>query len=76
MGKAAPVSIFEILDGLDPALFDRKMRANTFFEQGMLSYYGKDFSDAMFHFRKALELVPEDGAVRFYLETCMSKTRA
>ena len=24
----------------------------------------------------ALELVPEDGAVRFYLETCMSKTRA
>ncbi|MBN1243343.1 MAG: adenylate/guanylate cyclase domain-containing protein [Spirochaetales bacterium] len=76
MGKAAPVSIFEILDGLDPALFDRKMRANTFFEQGMLSYYGKDFPDAMFHFRKALELVPEDGAVRFYLETCMSKTRA
>lgn len=75
MGKAAPVSIFEILDGLDPALFDRKMRANTFFEQGMLSYYGKDFVDAMFHFRKALELVPEDGAVRFYLETCMSKTR-
>ncbi|HOX17031.1 MAG TPA: adenylate/guanylate cyclase domain-containing protein [Spirochaetales bacterium] len=76
MGKAAPVSIFEILDGLDPALFDRKMRANTFFEQGMLSYFGKDFADAMFHFRKALELVPEDGAVRFYLETCMSKTRA
>ncbi|HET7838170.1 MAG TPA: adenylate/guanylate cyclase domain-containing protein, partial [Rectinemataceae bacterium] len=36
-GKAAPVSVFEIFDGIEPELFERKMKANTFFEQGMLS---------------------------------------
>ncbi len=38
------------------------MKANRFFEQGMLSYYQKDFSGAMYYFRKVLEIAPEDGA--------------
>ncbi len=73
-GKDAPVSVFEIFNGLPQELFDRKMRSNTFFEQGMLAYYQKDFSEGLFYFKRALESVPEDGAARFYLETCLRKT--
>jgi two-component system sensor histidine kinase ChiS len=72
-GKAAPVSVFEIFDGLPADQFERKMRANTFFEQGMMAYYQKDFNDGLFYFQRALEYMPEDGASRFYLETCLRK---
>lgn len=75
-GKDAPVSVFEIFDGLADELFERKMRSNTFFEQGMMAYYQKDFSSGIFYFQRALEHVPEDGASRFYLETCIRKAMA
>jgi len=72
-GKAAPVSVFEIFDGIAPELFERKMKANTFFEQGMLAYYQKEFGDAMYYFKRVLEIIPEDGAASFYLENCIDK---
>lgn len=75
-GKEAPVSVFEIFDGLDPQILERKMKANSFFEQGMMSYYRKDFTDAMYQFRKVLDIMPEDGAAIFYLDNCMMKVRA
>jgi two-component system sensor histidine kinase ChiS len=75
-GKDAPVSVFEIFDGLPEELFERKMKSNTFFEQGMLAYYQKDYSQGVFYFKRALETVPDDGASRFYLETCLRKAMA
>jgi two-component system sensor histidine kinase ChiS len=72
-GKIAPISVFEIFDGIEPALFERKKKANTFFEQGMLSYYQKDFSGAMYYFKRVLDTMPDDGAASFYLETCMNR---
>lgn len=74
-GKAAPVSCFEIFGDTQDAAFGEKMKANTFFEQGMLSYYQKDFLDATYYFKRALEVLPHDGAARFYLETCLRKNR-
>jgi class 3 adenylate cyclase len=75
-GKAEPISVFEIFDGIASDLFERKMKANTFFEQGMLSYYQKDFSGATDFFNHVLEIIPEDGAASFYLDNCVSKTIA
>ncbi|HUX38652.1 MAG TPA: adenylate/guanylate cyclase domain-containing protein, partial [Rectinemataceae bacterium] len=72
-GKIDPVSVFEIFDGLAPELFESKMKANTFFEQGMLAYYQKDFPGAMYYFKRVLDIHPEDGAASFYLETCMNR---
>ena len=72
-GKSAPVSVFEIYDGIAPDLFERKMKANTYFEQGMLSYYQKDFGGAMYYFKRVLEIIPEDGASAFYLDNCINK---
>ena len=72
-GKAAPVSVFEIFDGIAPELFERKMKANTYFEQGMLAYYQKDFGEAMYYFRRVLDVNPDDGAASFYLGACIDK---
>lgn len=74
-GKYDPVSVFEIFDGINEELFERKMKANRFFEQGMLAYYQKDFRGAMFYFRKVIEVLPEDGAATFYLDNCLAKAR-
>ncbi len=73
-GKDAPISAFEIFDGLPEEEFEHKMKANTFFEQGMLAYYQKAFTEAVFYFKRSLEALPGDGASRFYLETCLRKT--
>ena len=72
-GKAAPIAVFDIFDGIAPDLFDRKMKSNMFFEQGMLSYYQKDFAGAMYYFKRVLDIIPEDGASGFYLDNCMNK---
>jgi class 3 adenylate cyclase len=72
-GKAEPISVFEIFDGIAPELFERKMKANMFFEQGMLSYYQKDFAGAMYYFKRVLDIIPEDGAAGFYLDNCMNR---
>lgn len=69
-GKEAPVSTFEILDGLSPEVFERKTRANTFFEQGMISYYQKDYANSMYFFKRVIDAVPQDGAAVFYMEQC------
>lgn len=72
-GKAAPVSVFEIFDGIDSEMMELKMRANMFFEQGMLNYYQKNYTEAMLNFQKVVEIVPNDGASVFYLHNCLSK---
>jgi two-component system sensor histidine kinase ChiS len=72
-GKVAPVSIFEIFDGIDEKLQKKKVEANRFFEQGMFMYYQKKYSEALQEFSKVLEILPDDGAAAFYIDNCMTK---
>jgi class 3 adenylate cyclase len=70
-GKEAPVSTFEVLDGLSEEIFEKKTKSNTFFEQGMIAYYQKDYGNAMYFFKRVIDAVPQDGAAVFYLEQCL-----
>jgi two-component system sensor histidine kinase ChiS len=72
-GKAEPVSVFEIFDGINPEVMELKMKANMFFEQGMLNYYQKNYTEAMLNFQRVVKIVPGDGASVFYLQNCLSK---
>ncbi|MDR0404085.1 MAG: adenylate/guanylate cyclase domain-containing protein [Treponema sp.] len=74
-GKSDPVSIFEIFDGVDPVLQERKIKANMFFEEGMFRYYQKSYSEALMDFRKVREVLPNDGAAAFYMDACLSKIK-
>ncbi len=72
-GKVDPVSVFEIFDGVNEKELEQKMKANIYFEQGMINYYQKNMVDAVSSFKKVLEILPKDGATVFYLENCMAK---
>ncbi|MDR2314185.1 MAG: adenylate/guanylate cyclase domain-containing protein [Spirochaetaceae bacterium] len=74
-GKAEPVSIFEIFDGVDEKIQKKKIEANRFFEQGMFLYYQKKYTDALQEFRRVLEILPDDGAAGFYIENCLTKIK-
>jgi two-component system sensor histidine kinase ChiS len=75
-GKSAPVSVFEIFDGINPVVQKRKIEANMFFEQGMFHYYQKNYSEALMSFRKVREILPDDGASAFYMDNCLSKLKS
>jgi two-component system sensor histidine kinase ChiS len=72
-GKVEPVSVFEIFDGLNQELLERKKKANRYWEEGMLSFSKKDYLAALKQFRKVREILPEDGAAICYTDYCMEK---
>jgi class 3 adenylate cyclase len=72
-GKAEPVSVFEIYDGINPELLERKKKANRYWEEGMLSFSRKDYPEALKQFRYVREILPEDGAAYYFTDYCMEK---
>ncbi|MDR1211013.1 MAG: adenylate/guanylate cyclase domain-containing protein [Spirochaetaceae bacterium] len=72
-GKSTPIPFYEILDAVTPDILELKMKANRFFEEGMMSFRKKKYSEALLNFRKVLELLPEDGATLAYMGQCMAK---
>mgnify|MGYP000884895017 FL=1 len=72
-GKSIPISVFEIFNGLPEETIERKLKVNTVFEQGMIAYYQKAYGNAVSLFKQALEILPEDGAAKFYLQASLQK---
>ncbi|MDR2258463.1 MAG: adenylate/guanylate cyclase domain-containing protein [Treponema sp.] len=75
-GKGEPTRVYEILDGIDTEITDRKMKANRYFEEGMFSYSKKNYIEALSHFNRVLEILPDDGASIAYMQNCMLKLKA
>jgi two-component system sensor histidine kinase ChiS len=75
-GKIDPVRVFEIYDGIDPSLMERKIKTNRYFEEGMFSYSKKDYGAALDNFRKVREILPEDKASIFYMDYCIERMEA
>jgi two-component system sensor histidine kinase ChiS len=74
-GKGEPTRVYEILDGINLELTERKMQANRYFEEGMFSYSKKNYIEALSNFNKVLEILPDDGASIAYMQNCMSKLK-
>ncbi|AEF81763.1 adenylate/guanylate cyclase domain-containing protein [Leadbettera azotonutricia] len=72
-GKAEPVSVFEIFDGINPDLLERKKKANRYWEEGMLSFSKKEYFAALKEFQRVKEILPDDGATYYYYDYCMKK---
>jgi class 3 adenylate cyclase len=72
-GKGEPTRVYEILDGINPEIMERKMRANRFFEEGIFSYSKKNYLEALNSFNKVLEILPNDGASIAYMQNCITK---
>lgn len=67
-GKQNPVAVFEITDGDPEKIFELKKQTKTDFEEGLSSYFAKEFTEAAVCFKKVLKIHPEDKTAQLYLE--------
>ena len=72
-GKGEPTRVYEILDGINETIMEKKMKTNMFFEQGLFNFVTKRYGDALEQFDKVLEILPDDKAAVIYREHCMVK---
>jgi two-component system sensor histidine kinase ChiS len=74
-GKSKATCVYEILNGIDKTVIERKMRTNRFFEQGLFSLVQKKYTDARENFTKVLEIIPDDLASSIYLDHCRERIK-
>ncbi len=66
-GKRDVVPIYEVFNGDAPEIIALKNQTKDEFEQGLTSYFSKDFAEAIVLFKHVLDVNPEDKTARFYL---------
>jgi two-component system sensor histidine kinase ChiS len=74
-GKSEATRVYEILNGIDKMVIEKKMQTNRFFEQGLFSLVKKKYTDALENFTKVIEIVPDDLASGIYLDHCRERLK-
>ena len=69
-GKDEAVKVFELLEMADAELDPSLEEALRHYEKGMAFYKKRDWAAARDCFRQALEVRPDDGPSRLYVERC------
>jgi class 3 adenylate cyclase len=69
-GKSKAVAVFEIFDGDEPKIKEKKLAAKAVFEEGLFLYYQHIFVEAKKRFEAVLKLNPSDTVAQIYLERC------
>jgi len=69
-GKIDPTSVYEILNGIDDELKEKKMRTTRNFEQGLFSFALRKYAEALDNFTSVLNVLPEDRASAIYSNRC------
>ena len=69
-GKSEPTSVYEILNGIDEDLMEKKVMTSRDFEQGLFSFALKKYWEALDNFNRVLSIIPEDRASSVYSERC------
>jgi class 3 adenylate cyclase len=69
-GRAAPLGMYEIYDGLPLEVIDLKDATRLEFELGLQLYTAGKFAEAGKHFNQVLEKDPGDKTAKLYLEYC------
>lgn len=67
-GKANLVKVYECLDGYSPEVITLKKETLGDFDDGLSSYFEKDFPSAASYFKKVIEANPNDKTTRLYLD--------
>jgi len=69
-GKSEPTSVYEILNGIDEDLMEKKVMTSRDFEQGLFSFALRKYYEALDNFNRVLSIIPEDRASTVYSERC------
>ncbi len=67
-GKEEAVSVYEIYDGDAEKIIDLKIKTKPDFENGLKTYFAREFADSVGLFKRVLNANPEDKTARLYLE--------
>lgn len=70
-GKQEPVSVYEVLDHIDPARRDRMESLVELFRKGLRLYREHRWMEAREFFESGQRLVPEDGPTQLYIKRCL-----
>jgi len=69
-GKEQPVKVYEVLEKKENGLPENKKKAIELYNEGMSCYLSQKWDEGINNFRKALEIDPDDGPSKVYLERC------
>ena len=67
-GKKDSVAIFEILEGDQPHIIERKLETLPDFEKAQHHYHNQEFAEAIQHFERVLKHNPDDVVTQLYLQ--------
>jgi adenylate cyclase len=69
-GKANPITLYEVLEGLPDEELQGKLAGLAEFEEGWRLYQGGDPGEGLVHFAAALKAAPGDRAAQLYIGRC------
>ncbi len=69
-GKDKPVKIYEIFDGDDTQLKQRKTELLSVYNEGLASYKSQNWQQAIDAMSESLKIMPDDNVAQIYLERC------
>lgn len=72
-GKTQMVTVYELLDGLEPGTVEKRLAARATFEQGVHLFFAKNYADASAYFEKTLQIDPEDIPAKLYMDKSNSQ---
>ncbi|MBI4539223.1 MAG: CHASE2 domain-containing protein, partial [Gemmatimonadetes bacterium] len=67
-GKSRPVRVYEVIGLAEEAIAPERTELLKHYDQGLAAYHRRDWELAERYFQAALEIDPEDGPSRLYLE--------
>ncbi|MFC1556437.1 CHASE2 domain-containing protein [candidate division KSB1 bacterium] len=70
-GKLKPVNVYEVLGKADDGLPDSMVKMREYYEMGIEKYLDKDWNAGIGHFEKVLEIKPDDGPAKVYVDRCI-----
>jgi predicted ATPase/class 3 adenylate cyclase/GAF domain-containing protein/tRNA A-37 threonylcarbamoyl transferase component Bud32 len=70
-GKSEPVTVYEVFDADAPELAELKMKTRDDFENGLVYYRQKGFTEAIRCFEQVLCIYPDDKAAQIYRSRCL-----
>ncbi|MCP9234860.1 AAA family ATPase [Lewinella sp. JB7] len=65
-GKQTALPVYEVFNGDIPQQRALKLAADPDFQRGLVYYFDREFIEALFHFKRALEHYPEDSVIKRY----------
>jgi class 3 adenylate cyclase len=65
-GKKLPVKVYECFDGDEPESIDKKIDTLSDFEEGLRTYFARDFPEASVTFNNIVKLHPQDLTSQYY----------